>query len=521
MKILASCAIFASLAANSVLAADSNPAVKVAAGQLAGRTISAGGATFKGIPFAQPPVGDLRWHEPVAVKSWSGTRDAGEFGKSCVQQISGWNSQEAQGNQEDCLYLNIWTPEWPMKSAKPVMVWLHGGGNTGGGASVDYFDGTSLSRKGVVIVTINYRLGLFGFFSHPGLTAESSHHASGNYGLLDQVAALKWVQANISKFGGDPKNVTIFGQSAGAIDIGYLLASPLSKGVITKAIQESGPPIREYPVLAKAEQSGEKFAESLKASGPGAIKTLRAMSATDLQKAAVAARGASGPTMGPIIDGYSLPQSPVATFAAGHELTVPLIIGNQAREQGGPNNPDDLRKQIATNFGSNAAKAEEFYGVANGGKGTDDPLFGPAGIAFSADTRFRCGSIGEALWHTAAKQTTYEYQFDLPTAGKAAASHSSELEFVFGNLLPAGFLGGPYTENDHKVSETIQTYWTNFAKTGNPNGSGLPEWPKFDPSSRPYLEFTAAGPVIHEGLRRNICDLFIETVKQEQGGHAD
>jgi para-nitrobenzyl esterase len=504
----------ASIAAASLFGADSNPTATVVSGQLVGRPIPSGGAAFKGVPFAEPPLGDLRWHEPVPVKPWTGARDASAFGRSCVQQISSWNKQEAEGNQEDCLYLNIWTPEWPAKSPMPVMVWLYGGGNTGGGASVDYFDGVALSRRGVILVSINYRLGFFGFFAHPGLTAESAHHSSGNYGLLDQVAALRWVQANIAKFGGDPKNVTLFGQSAGAIDTGYVLASPLSKGLLAKAIQESGPPVRDTPTLAQAEQAGVKFAESQKASsGAEAVKYLRSLPAADLQKAAVAARGSDGPTMGPIVDGWFMPNSPPSIYATGKELGVPLIIGNNAREQGGPADPDALRKGIQDSFGKNAAKAEELYGVAGDGKGSSDPLYGPAAIAFSADTRFRCGAVAEALWHSASRNATWEYQFDAPIGGRPAPSHSGEIPFVFGNLLQDGFLGGTFTDNDRKISSDIQTYWINFAKTGNPNGAGLPEWPKFDAVSRPYLEFTTdKGPVAREALRKAVCDLYIDNL---------
>jgi para-nitrobenzyl esterase len=498
------------------LAASADPPVQVTGGRIAGRVIPAGGASFKGIPYAQPPLGDLRWRSPVPVKPWNGVRDASTFGPACTQQISTWNQQEAQGNQEDCLYLNIWAPEWPPKSTKPVMVWLHGGGNTGGAASVDYFDGTSLSRRGVVLVTINYRLGLFGFFAHPGLTTESPHHSSGNYGLLDQVAALQWVAGNIAKFGGDPRNVTLFGQSAGAVDTGYLLASPLSKGMIHRAIQESGPPIRGAARLAKAEELGTNFARAMNApAGPNGVKFLRSMSSADLQKAAVAARGENGPPTGPVVDGYVLPESAARIFAAGRQLPVPLIIGNNAREQGGPASPELLRKAIAVNFGSGAPTAEEFYGVATDGKGNDDPLYGPAAIQFSADTRYRCGAVAEAIWHSDRKLPVYEYQFDRAIAGRPATQHSAELPFVFGNLLPGGFLGGPFGGADRAISSDVQEYWTNFAKRGDPNGGTLPRWPKFDASARAYLEFTDNGPVPKEGLRRAMCDIYIAALKQD------
>jgi para-nitrobenzyl esterase len=492
-----------------------DPVVKVTGGQIQGRLVPSGGAVFKGVPFAQPPVGNLRWRDPAPVKPWDGVRDGGTFGPACTQQIMEWNKQEAQGNQEDCLYLNVWTPEWPFKGRKPVMVWLHGGGNTGGAASVDYFDGTSLSRRGVVVVTINYRLGLFGFFAHPGLTAESPHHSSGNYGLLDQLAALKWVRDNIARLGGDPQNVTLFGQSAGSIDTSYQVASPLSKGLIHRAIQESGPPIRETPPLNLAEQSGVKFAESLKAPADQAgIRFLRSLPAADLQKAAVAARGSEGPQMGPVVDGWFLPRYPALIYRDAQEAAIPIIVGNNAREQGAPASLEAFRKGIADNFGSLAPKAEAFYGLANGGKGNDDPLYGSAGLQFTADTRYRCGAVAEAIWRSANGRTTYEYQFDRPIAGASATRHSAEVPFVFGNLLPGGFLGGPFNDTDRKISDQIQRYWTNFAKTGDPNGEGLPEWPKFVPKTRSYLEFTADGPVARQSLRLEICNLYIEALKE-------
>jgi para-nitrobenzyl esterase len=498
------------------LAAGTDPVVKITGGQISGRLIPAGGATFKGIPYAQPPLGTLRWHAPVPVSPWKGVRDAATFGAACTQKISTWNSQEAQGNREDCLYLNVWTPEWPPKSPKPVMVWQHGGGNAAGAASVDYFDGASLSRRGIILVTINYRLGLFGFFVHPGLTAESPHHSSGNYGLLDQVAALKWVAENISRFGGDPKNVALFGQSAGAIDTGYLLASPLSKGLVNRAIQESGPPIRGAVPLSKAEKQGVKFASAMKApAGADAIKFLRSLPAADLQKAAISAPGENAPMMGPVVDGWVLPTSAPLTFAKGQELPVPLIIGNNAREQRGPSSTEELKKAVAANFGGLAAKAEEFYGVAGSGKGNNDPLYGPASIQFTADTKFRCGSIAEAIWHSDQKLPVYEYQFDHAIAGRPATQHSAEVPYVFGNLLRGGFLGGPYVDADRKISSDIQEYWTNFAKTGDPNGGGLPHWPKFDAAARVYLEFTDHGPAANEGLRRSICNLYIDYLNQD------
>ena len=228
-------------------AAQEPPAVVVTGGKIQGAPLKGGGAVFKGIPFAAPPVGDLRWREPMPVKPWTGVREATNFGARCMQG--------GEGVSEDCLYINVWTPEWPSKSRKPVMLWIHGGGNFAGSSSEAIFDGESLARHGVVLVSANYRLGIFGFYEHPELTAESKHHASGNYGLMDQVAALKWVEQNIARFGGDPRNVTIFGESAGALDINVLMTSPLTKGLYARLIGESGPVV-EPPSLAEGEKKG-------------------------------------------------------------------------------------------------------------------------------------------------------------------------------------------------------------------------------------------------------------------------
>ena len=496
-----------------VCAAEPDPLVQVVGGQIKGRLIPDGGAAFKGVPFAQPPVGDLRWREPAPVKDWTGVRDAGAFGPACTQQ-----NRQQQTSQEDCLYLNLWTPDWPPKSPKPVMVWLHGGGNAMGRASVGYLDGTSLSRRGVILVTINYRLGVFGFLVHPGLTAESPHHSSGNYGLLDQLAVLKWVRENIAKFGGDPGNVTLFGQSAGAIDTSILVASPLSKGLIHRSIQESGPPLRQLGPVAQEEKVGVKFAESLKAPAGAAeaVKFLRSVSTADLQKASEAAKlRPDGVLARPVIDGWVMPRYPAYSYQDGQELPIPMIVGSNAREQAWIYKLEEMKQVIADNFGSLAPKAEEFYGLNKSALGNDDPLLGPASTQLTADTRHRCGAVAEAIWRSSHGRTTYEYQFDPPIAGEPATKHEAEIPFVFGNLLPSGPLSGPFGEADKKISADIQQYWVNFAKTGNPNSNGLPTWSKFDPKARPYLEFTLHdGPLLREGLRRDVCDMFIEALKE-------
>jgi para-nitrobenzyl esterase len=494
-------------------AANADVTVKVVAGQLKGRPIASGGAVFKGVPFAQPPLGELRWREPAPLLPWTGVRDAGAFDAACTQQ----SRQFAKNNQEDCLYLNVWTPEWPPRSLKPVMVWIHGGGNTSGAGSEANLDGTPLSRRGVVVVTINYRLGVFGFFIHPGLSAESPHHVSGNYGLLDQIAALKWVHDNITKFGGDPTRVTAFGQSSGAIDTSILVASPLTKGLIQRSIQQSGPPLRVLGRLAGEERLGVQFATSLKAPSGNmeAVRFLRSLPSSELLKA-YAPNGLvnDGPLLRPVIDDWLMPLYPALTYQEGRELPIPMIVGNNLREQDFNYNTEAMRLVIARNFGSLAPQAEEFYGLANGSSGNDDPLYGSTGPQITADTRHRCGAVAEALWRSSYGRTTYEFQFDAPVPGEPFTKHTAEIPFVFGTIVP-GAQGAVLSEAEKKISADIQQYWVNFAITGNPNGSGLPQWPKFDTGARPFMEFTSHdGPVAREGLRRNICDLYIAALKE-------
>ena len=313
-----------------------------------------GGAVFKGIPFAQPPVEALRWREPQPVKPWTGVRATTSFGAPCAQNSGG---RVLETSREDCLFLNVWTPEWPPGARKPVMFWMHGGGNYGGSTGSPNFDGESLARHGVVLVSASYRLTAFGFFAHPELTRESPHHASGNYGLMDQIAALQWVRANIARFGGDPGNVTIFGQSAGAVDDTVLMTSPLAKGLFQKVIAESGTVTRnpdaatlamtalgplmpvksgdvtysDAPALAEAEKSGEE----LPLSGDRACLS-RSLPAADILKATASPRKSIGPANGVVVDGWVLPRAPAEVFATGHEHRVPLLAGNNARERTPP-----------------------------------------------------------------------------------------------------------------------------------------------------------------------------------------
>jgi para-nitrobenzyl esterase len=489
-----------------------DPVITLPTGQIRGAALAQGGAVFKGIPFAQPPLGDLRWRPPAPVKAWTGERDATSFGSPCAQNSNG---RMLEKSSEDCLFLNVWTAEWPSRSRKPVMLWIHGGGNYGGTASGANFDGESLARHGVILVTANYRLTIFGFFAHPELTRESPHHASGNYGLMDQIAALQWVRDNIAKFGGDPGNVTLFGQSAGAVDANVLMTSPLAKGLFHRVIAESGTVTRnpdaatlgmtalgavmtvksgpvsysDAPALAEA---GSKGAEL------GALKHLRELSAADLLKAVAGPRMSIGPANGIVVDGWVLPKPPAEVFAKGGEHPVPLLIGNNSRERTPPPvTPEDLRRAMEAMYGTLAPKASVLYPEAS-----EDALDGDQATQWVVDTMYRCPVVAQLVWH-AARNPAWEYQFDLAAPGREAlgAVHGAEVAYVFGKGA------------DRETSAAVQEYWTNFAKTGNPGK----DWPRFDASARGYMEFTSKGPVAGEGLRRPFCDLYIDNVKRLMG----
>ena len=325
-----------------------------------------------------------------------------------------------ENGKEDCLFLNVMTPKWPAKEKLPVMVWLHGGANEGGSASSDLYKDGTLVQHGIILLTVNYRLGIFGFMAERGLEQESSRHSSGNYGLLDQILALHWVHDNIAKFGGDPGNVTLFGQSAGAQDSSLLMASPLAKGLFQRVIQESGsplsPPLRP---LAEAEAANDKILASLNMpAGEGTIAFLRKQTTEALLNAA--SHSPEGiPVLGPIVDGYVLPKAPVEIFAAGEEAPVAVLVGTTTREFGMQGSPDEIRKMIRDVAGSVSERIFEAYGLANGGSGKMDPLFGPAGDQWFADLVFRCPIATEAMWHNDAHQVVYEYQFGraIPAGG--------------------------------------------------------------------------------------------------------
>ena len=513
----------------------SEPVVSVTGGRVQGALLpSSGGAVFKGIPFAQPPVGDLRWREPQPVKPWTGVRQATEYGAPCAQSDGGWNKATAEKSSEDCLYLNVWAPQWPVKAKMPVMVWVHGGANNGGSAMgfnaiEPPFDGASLASHGVIVVTINYRLGVFGFIGHPELTAESPHHASGGYGLLDQIAALQWVHDNIAKFGGDPGNVTLFGQSAGAQDTSILVTSPLAKGLINKAITESGSPMigdKRLQSPAQMEQLGVTLAQALHAPATGAIAYMRSLPVSAIFAALPEFRKGIAEQhliLDVGMDGYAVPQFSPEVYRSGKELPVPMIIGSNGRDNPGagrsnPGNasPEEIQaafqKRIETFYSKypdlkdRALKAFGFSGGEN--ENSTYPPYGPVELQYGTDLSMRCEAVAMAGWHSAVAPT-YQYEFD---AGNAAHPplHSAELDFVFGYLRDQGS-----DENLRKLSEDMQKYWTNFAKTGDPNGPGLPKWPKYDVKSRSYVEFNNDGVTEKAALRSVPCAIYGEKLTRD------
>jgi para-nitrobenzyl esterase len=487
--------------------------VTTSGGQVKGVARTGGGARFFGIPFAQPPVGDLRWHEPLPAKPWAGVRDAKSYSAPCAQADLGWwNHHDAETGQEDCLYLNVVTPEWPKSRLLPVMLWLHGGANAGGTAmSLLYTDGT-LPNHGVVLVSVNYRLGVFGFLAHPELTQESAHHASGNYGLMDQILALKWVISNIDQFGGDPRNITVFGESAGSVDTGILMTST-AKGLFQKAIQESGALF--YPPIVKlqaAEDTGKRFAAAMGApEGAGQIACLRAIPAADLIKKL----NVRDPhQFGPDVDGWVLARDPAEVFEAGEESAIPLLFGTTTREEPlGILTPDQLRGMIMMRTGLHAPQLLKLYGLADGGLGTTDAVYGSAADQWAADSMFRCTSTAEGRYHTAAHHPAFQYEFNHPVPGQPLAIHGTELTFVMG-MYPREWLpSGRFTETDAKVADMVESYFTNFARNGDPNGEGLPAWPQFGEAGN-YVKFTAESTLEQaKDLRGDACTVLREVME--------
>ncbi|HVZ64025.1 MAG TPA: carboxylesterase family protein [Lacunisphaera sp.] len=486
------------------------PVVKhTTAGDVEGDVTTDGVSAFKGIPYAAPPVGALRWQPPQPVAPWTGIRPAHAFGARAMQgRIFSDMRFFDTGPSEDCLYLNVWAPAKAEKL--PVMVWIYGGGFVAGATSEPRQNGEKLCQKGVVVVSMNYRLGVFGFYAHPELTAESPHHASGNYGLLDMVAALQWVRDNIAAFGGDPGNVTIFGESAGSFAVSALMASPLAHGLFHKAIGESGAMFGRTlgtHTLAEAEANGTKFAETYL--GTTSLEKLRALPADQVLAASLKARDAhDDDAFGSDVDGWFLPQTPRDLFAAGKQNKVPLLAGWN-HDEGGPGELFGQDKPTLVNYVKHAKERFGDRAVAfmRAYSATSDAEARRAAADFGGDQ-----FIGFGTWKwiemsvATGGQPVYRYRFDrdMPRPPDAkpdwtpVAYHSAEIEFVFRVLdSKEGLTFGP---DDHKVSELMASYWSNFAKTGNPNGDGLPEWPEYKPGDYQVMHLSAesvAVPDVH------------------------
>jgi para-nitrobenzyl esterase len=450
--------------------------LKIASGTIEGTGPADNGVReFKGIPFAEPPVGNLRWAAPQPVKKWSGVKETKQFGPNCMQApLFSDMVFRSNGVGEDCLYLNVWTPAKSASEKLPVLVYFFGGGFVAGDGSEGRYDGARMASDGIVAVTVNYRLGVFGFMTHPELTKESKHGASGNWGLLDQHAALEWVKQNIAAFGGDPKRVTIAGESAGSISVSAQMASPLSRDLIAGAIGESGSIVAALaPVpLSQAEEQGAKFAASVGASG---IAALRAMPAAQILEAA--GKPGAG-RFGTTLDGYFLSESPRAIFEAGKQAHVPLLAGWNSEEQNGRGvlgrdaqpTRESFEKAITRLYGEHAKAVLAEYAPA-----TDDDVMQVA--TELASDRFIAYSTWK--WIDAAGKTggkpVYRYYYTRPRPGAKGASHSAEIEYAMGNLSLNKVYA--WTPEDTKVSDTMRAYFANFIKTGNPNGPDLPKWP--------------------------------------------
>lgn len=488
--------------------------VLTAQGKVLGASDDATGVySFKGLPFAAPPIGDLRWQAPQPVQPWSDVREALRFGPRAMQlPIFGDMNFRSNGMSEDCLYLNVWTPD-PSPSARlPVLVYFYGGGFVAGDGSEPRYDGAQMARRGIVALTVNYRLNVFGFFAHPELSVESPHHGSGNYGFLDQTAALLWVRDNIAAFGGDPDRVTIAGESAGSLSVCAQMISPLSKGLIAGAIGASGSLLGTLPPLPlpEAEKLGLAFAQKV---GAPSLADLRAMPA---QKLLNATKGMAPPDFPSVIDGCFLPKSPFAIFAAGEQAQVPLMVGWNSEEMNyrallGRKKPipKNYAAVVRTLYGEQADQVLDLYPGATPEQVEQSAteLAGDRFLVYStwkwADEQRKNGDCPVFRYYYAHPRPPMVPEMGDAVAGLAGgvvrkpnaaaqamvmppakgAVHSADIEYAMGNL--ATNLVYAWTAEDEQVSALMQGYYANFVKTGDPNGPGLPAWPRVDAGPEP------------------------------------
>ena len=482
---------------------DTPPRVETTNGTLEG-TVRSGVRIFRGIPYAKPPEGELRWKAPQPMDNWDGVRKADAFGPRCMQrQFFQDMIFFSDGMSEDCLYLNVWTPARSGEEKLPVLVYFYGGGLFTGDGSENRYNGESMAREGIISLTVNYRLNIFGFFAHPELTAESGYNASGNYGFLDQTAALQWVQKNIAAFGGDPERVTIAGESAGSVSVSAQMVSPLSKHLIAGAIGSSGSlmgTLRAEP-LSDVEAKGEAFA---KAQGASSLADLRAIPADELLETTASM---SPVHFSPAIDGYFFPQTPEEIFAAGEQSQVPLLLGWNSLESGpqgvlGPAEatPDAYRAAIERLYGTNAQSVLAVYPGA-----TDEEAKASAtDLAGDRFTGFSTWKWADMHVKTGGDHPVYRYMYARPrpatrdgnTPAAEGAVHSAEIEYAMGNL-PTNKVYD-WQPEDYRVSRIFQAYYANFVKTGNPNGHGVPEWPAFNEGAPRIMMIDAHTRVVPE-----------------------
>ncbi len=476
------------LCSAGLVRAQQPPPVRVEGGLVQGAADN-GLTVYKGIPFAAPPVGDLRWRPPQPAAKWKGVRQATAFAPACMQR-----GNPPSGKGEDCLYLNVWTPAKSAHDRIPVLVWIYGGGFGAGATSEPSYDGANLARKGVVLVSIAYRVGPLGFLAHPELSAESPHHVSGNYGLLDQIAGLRWVKQNIAAFGGDPKRVTIFGESAGGISVSMLAASPLASGLFTGSVSQSGgnfgpPRATTFPGenqkrLADAERAGDAY---LKAAGVSSIAELRKIGADKLP----VGRGLG--MAWPIIDGWVIPDDQYKLYLAGKYNRTPILVGYNS-DEGASFPPGRTAEEYVTNlkarYGSFADSLLAAYPY-------------PASATATPKTARDLSRDAAFGWHTwswarlqakTGKSKVFYYYFDQhpdypadsPRAGYGSP-HGQDVAYVFEHLNPAD---PRTTKADLEISAAMATYWTNFAKYGDPNGPGAPAWPAFSDAAPVVMYFS-------------------------------
>ena len=499
------------------------PIVETLQGKLSGSHES-GLYLFKGIPFAQPPLGELRWKAPAPPKAWKGVRSAEKFGPRAMQRPIFDDMQfRSDGMSEDCLYLNIWTPTIKPDEKLPVLVYFYGGGLFTGDGSEFRYEGVNMARQGVVAITVNYRLNIFGFFAHPTLTAESPHKSSGNYGFLDQTAALEWIKANISAFGGDPDRVTIAGESAGSVSVSAQMVSPLSKDLIAGAIGSSGSLMGTLGAkpLHEEEKKGVDFAKLI---GATSLAELRELSADSLLRAT----SKVGLThFAPTIDSYFFPKAPVAMYEAGEQAQIPLLIGWNSQES----SERAILKDAEPSVENFKAAVKKLYGdqadqVLSVYQGTEPKEILQAARDLAGDqfTGFSSWKWSDA--HAQASQAVYRYYFtkarpslglqDVPVDRpwlEGGAVHSAEIEYAMGNL-PTNRVYD-WTAEDYQVSSIFQSYYLNFVKTGNPNGLGLPNWPALNKGKTPQILHIGIPTELHPDVHRERY-LVLDKLRKEQ-----